>query len=156
MSDPLPFHLAVKFYNRKIVDQFCTSKWRLTHVNTITVSDNGTGFCKFLSSPMDLGEGRFCWPVSSVREIVFQNCRILDAEVILEMVKHRTAASRGAGHGSLAALEEVAFLGNNYIAEISLAERAAGKQRMTYRDVVEAANGIVAEGLVVASRVRAL
>ncbi|KAG9025281.1 hypothetical protein FRB95_010361 [Tulasnella sp. JGI-2019a] len=142
-------HLGVSFNEQYILDQICVSKWDLRHVETITVRSNGqvgTAFCRLMSSPRDFGNGERTWLGPDVRRIAFYGCKGLDAEVILEMVKNRMAASGGVGTCGIVALEKLEILEASSIADVSFAEIEAGKQQMTCEDVMKAVRRIIAAG----------
>ncbi|KAG9023521.1 hypothetical protein FRB95_012981 [Tulasnella sp. JGI-2019a] len=135
MSDPCPLHLAVHLLHEDIC---------LAFVETVLVRDHGTEPHKFLSSPIDLGNDEYGWPGPNMRKIVFTDSQGLDAEVMIEVIRRRMTASRGADHNNLGSLEELVILGQSSIAKISSTERKAGKQQMTSEEVVKAVQRIVA------------
>ncbi|KAG9033147.1 hypothetical protein FRB95_000489 [Tulasnella sp. JGI-2019a] len=140
MSNPHPPHLTVSLFEKETVDRVCASKWRLAHVEVIELREQGAELCRFLSSPIDLGHGRYGWPGPDVRKIVFDNSPGLDAEVVLEMVKRRMAAS------SLAPLVELVITGRSSIVGVQLVEFKAGKEKMTCEGLMEAVKRIIAAG----------
>ncbi|KAG9033144.1 hypothetical protein FRB95_000486 [Tulasnella sp. JGI-2019a] len=129
MSNPHPLHFTVSFFDEEMVDRVCASGWRLTHVEAVEVRFHGTELCRFLSTPIDLGNGEYGWPGPDVQGIVFNDSPGLDAEVVLEMVRRRMTASRGVDRNNLAPLEELVILGKSSIASVPFVEVEAGKGR---------------------------
>ncbi|KAG8986066.1 hypothetical protein FRB94_014012 [Tulasnella sp. JGI-2019a] len=144
--DLQPLRLAIEFSEDTILDQICASRWRMAHVETITVKSNGlasAALCRLMSSPTDLGNA---WFGPGVRKIVFDNCQGLEAEIILEMVRRRMTASSDLGHGSPSALEEIVILGQSSIAGVPLAEVEAGKKQIACEELMETIERIIAAG----------
>ncbi|KAG8989880.1 hypothetical protein FRB94_013907 [Tulasnella sp. JGI-2019a] len=143
-SNPHTLHFTVNFFDNETVDRVCASKWRLTHVDAITVRERGTELCQFLSSPIDLGNGGYGWPGPDVRKLAFDNSPELDAEVILEMVRRRMTASGGVDQNNLAPLEELVISGGSSIAKVPRVKIRAGKKQMTCESLMEAVRRIIA------------
>ncbi|KAG9033143.1 hypothetical protein FRB95_000485 [Tulasnella sp. JGI-2019a] len=146
MLNPYPLHLTVNLFNKETVDRVCASKWRFTHIDGVKVRKHGTELCWFLSFPMDLGNGGYSWPGPDVRMIEFDDSPELDAEVVLEMVRRRTTASRGVDQNSVAPLEELVISGESTIASVPLVEVGAGKEQMTCEGLEETVRRIIAAG----------
>ncbi|KAG9008680.1 hypothetical protein FRB93_006226 [Tulasnella sp. JGI-2019a] len=130
-SNPHPLHFTVSFFDNETMDRVCASKWRLTHVDAITVRKRETELCQFFSSPIGLGNGEYGWPGPDVRKLVFDNSPELDAEVILEMVRRRMTASGGVDQNNLAPLEELVISDGSSIAKVPRVKIRAGKKQMT-------------------------
>ncbi|KAG8986497.1 hypothetical protein FRB93_005267 [Tulasnella sp. JGI-2019a] len=147
--DLRPLRLGISFSEKQILDQICASKWSLAHVEMITIRFSGrvaATFCQLMSSPVDFGEGRYGWLGPDVRKIVFNDCKGLNMEVVLEMVRRRMTASRGPDHSSPAVLEKIVILGHNSLPEVSPVEVEAGQEQMSCEDVMEAVEWIIAAG----------
>ncbi|KAG9033146.1 hypothetical protein FRB95_000488 [Tulasnella sp. JGI-2019a] len=139
-------HITVTFWIEDTEDQFRVAKWRFTHVDTIVIHSKGTTFCQVMSFPIDLGDGGYRWLGPDVRKIVFGESRRIDAEAVLEMVRRRTAASKGVDHGGLTPLEEVVISINCSIAMTSAADGEVEKQQMSHTELMKAARMIISEG----------